>query len=160
MRSVFIAIGSVLLIGCIMPTEPAPIAVTIDGPPCDTEVHYTIDYVCEERNDLALLHPSLAYVVEGMLEETGNTFAVHETKRGLCRQVNLMKKGTTPRLDSKHLVGTAVDFNCWDFHGAASWDCDWELLAKIGKSKGLLWGGDFPSGDDLGHFELPSLSPL
>ena len=150
----------VVIIFDLSDKNPPPISVTVDGPKCDGTEFYEIDYTCEKMDDVSLLAPKLQTIVSEMLHEAGKNYAVFETKRGLCRQTQMIERNTSGRLDSKHLVGTAVDFICWDENGKASWDCNWDALANAGKNRGLIWGGDFPTHYDPSHFELPPLQSL
>lgn len=120
--------------------------------------HYDIDYSCTQRDDIDLLDSKLKESVVSIEKMSLGKWSAYETRRGLCRQVQLMQKGVTPRLDSKHLIGHAVDFICYN-NGFPSWDCDWEELGKMCRERGLIWGGDFVN-RDFGHCELPPLQQL
>lgn len=48
-------------------------------------------------------------------------------------------------------------------HGKPQWDGSdpvWKQVGAIGKSFGLVWGGDWLGLHDLPHFELPGFKPL
>lgn len=54
---------------------------------------------------------------------------------------------------SSHNFGTAIDV-VQIVDGKAMWNGDWEKIAKIGKSLGFSWGGDWKSFKDKPHFEM------
>jgi peptidoglycan L-alanyl-D-glutamate endopeptidase CwlK len=57
---------------------------------------------------------------------------------------------------SFHNFGLAFDIVVLDSVGKADWDTNhpgWAMAAKIGKSLGLEWGGDFKSLKDLPHYQ-------
>lgn len=140
--------------------EIPPVNIYVQAPAAGQDA-YTVLYDCDQHNEVDLLLPDLQDKVKAILLELSGYWNVWETKRGLCRQTKLMQKGVTPRMDSKHLIGAAVDFACWDKEtGKASWDCEWSTLGNICKRHGLIWGGDFPTLNDPGHCELPPLQPL
>ena len=39
-------------------------------------------------------------------------------------------------------------------NGKADWNCDWDAIAKIAKSFGFAWGGDWKKFKDKPHFEM------
>lgn len=64
------------------------------------------------------------------------------------------KSANTWTLQSKHIEGKALDVVPVK-HGTYLWsapDDIWSIIGKIGKSKGLIWGGDWTN-RDLPHFE-------
>lgn len=57
---------------------------------------------------------------------------------------------------SYHNFGLAFDLAPLDSVGKADWDTShpsWKVLAEIGKSLGLEWGGDWVGFKDLPHFQ-------
>lgn len=59
---------------------------------------------------------------------------------------------------SKHEIGEAFDVAVIDENGRPSWPEDnslWKRIGDIGKSIGLVWGGEFKT-PDRPHFELKS----
>ena len=57
---------------------------------------------------------------------------------------------------SYHNFGLAFDIVVLDSLGKADWDTNhpgWTLAAKIGKSVGLEWGGDFTTITDFPHYQ-------
>ena len=63
---------------------------------------------------------------------------------------------------SAHNFGCAIDIVPLK-DGAADWNAPasvWHRLGEIGKSCGLVWGGEFHSIKDLPHFESPTWRQL
>lgn len=160
-RGVVAAACILALAGCTAEAQPIaqPIEIYVVAPLEDVDA-YTITYDCEQHSDTGALLPELQRAVADVREEVGAGWGVFETRRGLCRQTKLMQRGVSMRMDSKHLIGAAVDFVCWDAQGRASWSCTWETLGRACRRAGLIWGGDFPGFADPGHCELPPLQPL
>jgi hypothetical protein len=141
------------------PPEPANVTLYVQAPAAGQDA-YNVTYDCEQHKEIDLLLPDLRDKTKEIIAELGPNWAVFETKRGLCRQARLMHREVTGRMDSKHLIGAAVDFVCWDKNGKASWDCAWANLGAACKKRGLIWGGEFPALNDPPHCELPPLQPL
>jgi len=84
-----------------------------------------------------------------------------ETLRTEDRQRFLLETGKSQTLKSKHLDGKAIDivpiieYN-YPRVKSVGWDTThpvWQEIAKIAKSHGLKWGGDWRSFKDYVHFE-------
>jgi peptidoglycan L-alanyl-D-glutamate endopeptidase CwlK len=114
------------------------------------------------------VHPLLVGCVVRAIRVTSVDFTVFEGVRSMDRQVELVRSGRSKTMDSRHLVGKAVDLPSW--HGYPKWDrIDAQQIANAmfqsAKECGvtLRWGGDWNmNGDqtdesfrDLVHFELP-----
>lgn len=153
-----VSVVSVLLTANAIKPKQSEIALYVQAPAAGQDA-YHVTYECKRNDEVGLLLPDMQEAVSGILADIGKGWAVYETKRGLCRQTTLMNREVTTRLDSKHLIGAAADFVCWDENGKASWDCSWDTLGAACKKHGLLWGGDFPT-PDVPHCELPPLQPL
>ena len=111
---------------------------------------------CELR--LAGVHPDLVRVVR-RAAEGGALFRVTEGLRTKERQAELVAKGASQTMNSRHLTGHAVDLAPLD-NGDISWN--WthffplaEAVAAAAKAEGapLIWGGawgrlvqDWPKG--------------
>lgn len=87
-------------------------------------------------------------------------FIVTEGLRTKERQAQLVKAGASQTMNSKHLVGRAVDLAAV-VDGEVRWD--WPLYAKLATSMKaaakelntpIVWGGDWKSLKDGPHFEL------
>ena len=118
---------------------------------------------------LQKVHPLLSACVVRAIQLTSVDFTVFEGLRTMERQRYLHEHGKTKTLNSRHLVGKAVDLPAW--HGYPKWDAvDAQQIAnamfQAAKECGvtLRWGGDWDGdGDqkdetfrDLVHFELPT----
>ena len=106
------------------------------------------------------VHPDLVAVVKRAIEITDQDFTVLEGMRSLARQKQLVKRGASKTMNSRHLTGHAVDIAPW-VNGAVSWD--WKFyyaMAKAMKQAAtelgvhLEWGGDWKSFPDGPHFQL------
>lgn len=101
------------------------------------------------------VHPDLVRVVKAAAEK--EPFLVTEGLRNLERQRMLVKAGKSKTLNSRHLVGCAVDLcdtdGCYDVP-------DMKRIAAAMKSSAeelgvkIQWGGDWESFVDQPHFEL------
>jgi peptidoglycan L-alanyl-D-glutamate endopeptidase CwlK len=121
-----------------------------------------MSYVLGERSKSRLegVHPDLVKVVERAIEITEVDFAVIEGLRTLSRQKELLAKGATTTLNSRHLSGHAVDIAAW-VDGTIRWD--WPLYHRLAKAMkdaaaelevDIKWGGDWNSFPDGPHFQL------
>ncbi len=107
------------------------------------------------------VHPRLVAVVKRAIEISEIDFMVTEGLRTKERQAELVKKGASKTMNSKHLTGHAVDLAA-RVDGRIRWD--WPLYARLaGVVKAaaaelglpITWGGDWRSFRDGPHFELP-----
>jgi peptidoglycan L-alanyl-D-glutamate endopeptidase CwlK len=112
------------------------------------------------KNNLKGVHPDLVKVVEKAITLTEIDFRVTEGLRSKTRQIELVNKGASKTLNSRHITGHAVDVVAL-IGGSVRWD--WPLYDKIAKafkqaSKELnipiIWGGDWKTFKDGPHFEL------
>src|SRR5262245_40669298 len=113
------------------------------------------------KTKLAGVHPDLRKVVYRAAETTTLDFTVIEGRRTLERQRELLAKGATTTLQSRHLTGHAVDL-APVVTGEVRWD--WPLFyqlapivkrAAIDVGVSLEWGGDWRKFKDGPHFQLP-----
>jgi peptidoglycan LD-endopeptidase CwlK len=134
-------------------------------------------------DNLSGVHPDLVKVVKRAIEITEQDFTVIEGLRTKERQKELVKRGASKTMNSRHLTGHAVDLAVWK-DGAISWDTgtpsmyyelsdndSYELYQEIGTSMlmaakelripirwGADWDGDYRHSDerflDWVHFEL------
>lgn len=120
---------------------------------------YTLS--AKSKDLLKGVHPDLVKVINRAIQITDIDFTVLEGLRTLERQKELLKKGATTTLNSRHLTGHAVDIAPF-VGGKISWD--WPLyhkLAKIVKQAAkdvgvtIEWGGDWKSFKDGPHWQLP-----
>lgn len=103
---------------------------------------------------------SLVRVMKRASEISDVPFIVIEGMRTLERQKQLFEKGATRTMNSKHLVGKAVDV-VPTLDGVIRWD--WPLYHKLAKwikqaaldeGVNLQWGGDWRTFKDGPHWEL------
>lgn len=116
-------------------------------------------YVLSQRskNNLQGVHPDLVSVVKRAIQITEQDFTVIEGMRTIERQEELVAKGASQTMNSRHLTGHAVDLAPYPL----AWD--WPLFYPIAdamkqaaKELGvdLEWGGDWSSFKDGPHFQL------
>lgn len=112
------------------------------------------------KNNLKGVHPDLVKVVEKAITLTEIDFRVTEGLRSKTRQIELVNKGASKTLNSRHITGHAVDIVAL-IGGSVRWD--WPLYDKIAKAFKqaakelnipIIWGGDWKNFKDGPHFEL------
>jgi len=137
-----------------------PLIETVYCPHVEQTVLYNISLSCDLDQDIGHLTPETARKALELMhlawEQGPYSIRIYETRRGLCRQTQLYKQGTTQKLNSSHVIGEAFDI-VFDIEGDPSWDSDhpWEVIGEIGEGLGLVWGGRWKRFPDYGHFELP-----
>lgn len=121
------------------------------------------------RKNLKGVHPDLVKVVERALELTVQDFLVNEGLRTQQRQQQLLAKGKSKTLNSRHLTGHAVDLLPYPVNGDFDEDGilnidDWDqyypianAMKEAARELGIPveWGGDWKSILDGPHFQLP-----
>lgn len=121
-----------------------------------------MDFKFGERSKLRMegIHPDLIAVMELAIQRTPIDFTVLEGLRTLDRQKQLVAKGASKTMNSRHLTGHAIDVAPLDGK-SVSWD--WPLYHKLAPViKGaaddlgvdLEWGGDWRSFKDGPHWQL------
>ena len=107
------------------------------------------------------VHPDLVRVVKRAALMSDIDFTVLEGLRTPARQKELVAKGASKTLKSRHLTGHAVDLAVL-IGGEIAWD--WPLyhkLAPIVKAAAaaenvpIEWGGDWRTFKDGPHWQLP-----
>jgi len=107
------------------------------------------------------VHEDMVDVVKEAILISSVDFAVLEGLRSVDRQRQLVAKGASTTMNSRHITGHAVDLGAW-VDGELRWD--WPLYHKIAdamfeaaKAKGIEieWGGHWKSFPDGPHFQLP-----
>lgn len=110
------------------------------------------------------VHPDLVRVVKRAISISPLDFTVIEGRRSIARQKELVAKGASKTMRSRHIHGFAVDIAPY-IGGRVRWD--WPLydqLAEVIKTAAKLehvkleWGGDWVSFKDGPHWQLPSAS--
>jgi peptidoglycan L-alanyl-D-glutamate endopeptidase CwlK len=106
------------------------------------------------------VHPDLVRVVKRAIEITDVDFVVLEGLRTKERQIELVAKGASMTMNSRHLTGDAVDLGAW-VAGTVRWD--WPLYYKIAFAMkeaakelnvDMEWGGDWRTFKDGPHYQL------
>lgn len=107
------------------------------------------------------VHPDLQMVVRRAIELSTVDFTVLEGVRTLARQRELVERGASQTMKSRHLTGHAVDLGAL-IYGTVRWD--WPLYYKIAEAMKtasselnvpIEWGGDWESFKDGPHYQLP-----
>lgn len=112
------------------------------------------------KDRLAGVDDRLVKLVNRAIEITEVDFAVTEGLRTVERQRELVNKGFSQTVKSKHLTGHAVDLAAY-VDGKISWDKPFyykiaDAMKKAAQEQevAIRWGGDFKSFFDGPHFEL------
>jgi peptidoglycan L-alanyl-D-glutamate endopeptidase CwlK len=113
------------------------------------------------KRKLIGVHPDLVAVVELAITKTEQDFTVLEGLRTKERQRQLVKKGASQTMNSRHLTGHAVDIAPY-VNGHVSWDWDYywaveKAMKEAAKELGvpIEWGGNWKSFKDGPHWQLP-----
>jgi len=108
------------------------------------------------------VHVDLIKVVTRAIDITPIDFMIIEGVRTAARQKELLARGATTTLNSRHLTGHAVDIVPLDSGGDVSWHWpDYDVLAPVIKQAAnelcisLEWGGDWVKFKDGPHWQLP-----
>lgn len=108
------------------------------------------------------VHPDLRRVMDRALELVPIDITVLEGLRTEERQRELVRKGASRTMNSRHLTGHAVDVAPLGSDGEVSWD--WPLYHRIAPAikqaaaevgVPIEWGGDWTSLKDGPHWQLP-----
>lgn len=119
---------------------------------------FTLSDRSEQR--LSGVHPDMQRVVRLALAKNIIDFAVTEGLRTRERQAELVSKGASKTLNSRHITGHAVDLAPL-IGGEIRWD--WPPFYKIAEAMkaaakelgvAIVWGGDWRTFKDGPHFEL------
>ena len=119
--------------------------------------------------DIKMLHPRLQAIIPALkaeCEKNGLKIGIGECLRTVKEQDELYAKGRTEpgsivtnargaTYSSMHQWGVAFDFYRNDGRGAyENGDGFFGKVGKIGRTLGLVWGGDWKTIRDLPHFQL------
>jgi len=108
------------------------------------------------------VHPDLVRVVKRAISMSKVDFTVIEGVRSIARQKELVAKGASKTMKSRHIHGFAVDLAPY-VAGSIRWD--WPLFDHIEEAMKkaaelehvqVEWGGDWTSFKDGPHWQLPS----
>jgi peptidoglycan L-alanyl-D-glutamate endopeptidase CwlK len=118
-------------------------------------------------NNLKGVNPAMVDIVHRAAELSPVYFVVTEGLRTVKRQAELVAKGASRTMNSKHLTGRAVDVAAFPnpgqpgLPGKLSWEFRYyksisEAFKQAAKELGIKirWGGDWKSFVDSPHFEL------
>lgn len=107
------------------------------------------------------VHPDLVAVVMRAAEITDQPFQVTEGLRSVSRQRQLVRRGASKTMKSRHLSGHAIDLVAM-IGSRVSWEVPLyytisDAMKRAAKELGipLEWGGDWRSFFDGPHFQLP-----
>lgn len=117
------------------------------------------------------VHPDLVKVVytAATLCPVGFGFVVTEGVRSRTRQAELVARGASKTMNSRHITGHAVDLAVWldldgdDVPDGGEIRWDWPLYEKLAgivkeaaqiEGVAIAWGGDWLKFKDGPHFEL------
>ena len=108
------------------------------------------------------VHPDLVKVIRRAIQISKIDFKVLEGVRSVARQRELVKKGASQTMKSRHIHGFAVDIAPF-VEGQVRWD--WPLyytlaatVKQAAKDVGvpIEWGGDWKTFKDGPHWQLPA----
>lgn len=107
------------------------------------------------------VHADMVKVVKRAIEITSVDFSVTEGLRSIERQKELVAKGASKTMKSRHITGHAIDVAAF-IDGKISWDWKYyeniaDAMKQAAKEVGvnIEWGGDWVSFKDGPHFQLP-----
>lgn len=110
------------------------------------------------RANLDGVHPDLVCVVERAIELTEVDFAVVEGRRTLMRQQELVEKGASQTMTSRHLTGHAVDLMAY-IGDRACWELSvYDEIAQAMRAAAkqlqvpVRWGGAWTVADIRGWY--------
>lgn len=107
------------------------------------------------------VNPAIVRVLTRAADDGAPQFAVIEGLRTIARQKELVARGASKTMKSRHIHGFAVDI-APIIGGKVSWD--WPAFyplaraikaAALAEKVNLTWGGDWRSFVDGPHWELP-----
>lgn len=109
-------------------------------------------------DNLVGVHPQLVAVVKRALELSPVDFTVIEGVRTKERQAELMKQGFTRTLNSRHIIGEAVDIVPLpvDWNNPKPFGLVAEAMKRAAEELGakITWGGDWKTFKDLPHYQI------
>lgn len=111
------------------------------------------------------VHPDLVKVMHAAIAVTPVDFGILEGLRTLQRQKELVAKGASKTMHSRHLTGKAVDYGVYVDGNYVNGDTPeeqvyYKQVAEVIKAEAaklnihVVWGGDWTSFVDMDHIEL------
>lgn len=119
-------------------------------------------YYLSERSlqNLVGVHPDLVAVAKRAIELSKVDFVIIDGLRTVTEQKKHMTSGASKTMRSRHLTGHAIDVAAW-VDGKISFDynyfppiADAMKVASLELKAPIIWGGDWQTFKDAGHFEL------
>ena len=108
--------------------------------------------------NLSGVHPDLVAVVKRAIQITTQDFTVIEGVRNIERQRQLVAKGASKTMNSRHITGHAVDMVPWpvDWNDLERFKVVSEAMKEAAEELNIpiVWGGDWKSFYDAPHYEL------
>lgn len=108
--------------------------------------------------NLSGVHPDLVSVVKRAIQITEVDFTVIEGLRSRERQKQLVAKGASKTMNSRHITGHAVDMIPWpvDWNDLKRFEIMAEAMKQAADELGVdvEWGGDWRTFYDGPHFQL------
>ena len=108
--------------------------------------------------NLSGVHPDLVAVVKRAVQITTQDFTVIEGVRNIERQRQLVAKGASKTMNSRHITGHAVDMVPWpvDWNDLERFKIVSEAMKDAAEELNIpiVWGGDWKSFYDAPHYEL------
>jgi peptidoglycan L-alanyl-D-glutamate endopeptidase CwlK len=121
----------------------------------------TFAFSQKSLDKLSTVAQPLQQVFKEAITNSPYDFSITEGIRSKERQQQLYDEGKSQTLNSKHIVGKAVDIAVF-VDGAVTWDMKYykqvaEHILAVAKLNdvSLTWGGNWKSFKDGPHFELP-----
>lgn len=115
-----------------------------------------------EPTDGKGVNGDLMRVIKRAQEISEVKFHVHEGLRSVERQAEMVRRGWSKTMNSKHLTGRAVDLRADGDPAVGNLDAAKyakinEAIAKASKEAGVPveWGGNWKGFKDIPHFQLP-----
>lgn len=141
--------------GAVLPADDEREDDTVHEPPASG-----FSFSANDRKKLAGVHPALQKVFKRVEETTPIPIRILEGRRSKARQRQLVARGASRTMHSKHLTGHAVDVAPL-VGGRVSWD--WPLYYRLEKiikraardvGVDIEWGGDWKSFKDGPHWQV------
>jgi len=108
--------------------------------------------------NLSGVHPDLVAVVKRAIQITEVDFTVIEGLRSRERQKQLVAKGASKTMNSRHITGHAVDMVPWpiDWNDLKRFEIMADAMKQAAEELGVdvEWGGDWRTFYDGPHFQL------
>jgi peptidoglycan L-alanyl-D-glutamate endopeptidase CwlK len=109
-------------------------------------------------DNLKGVHPDLVRVVKRALDISPVDFTVIEGLRTKERQAELLEQGFTRTMNSRHIIGQAIDIVPLpvDWNNPKPFGMVAEAMKKAADELGvkITWGGDWKTFKDLPHYQI------